>query len=447
VRLGGAAASGKSGPVAVDGGALSSGVPSSHGGYGSAGLMAPMAPMAPVVPVAPMAQEGSGPIGGTRPGAEVPGGESLMGAAAAAMGTGVVQRPGWAVKMGLTELMDQRRGLMLVAALSAVVVVLSLWLGLRGELRARRAAREGVAMEPAAPLAGSGAAQAGEAGSAAAGLEGRLDHRAATMQGDAGAAQGVQADAMTAAGPAADGGAGRIGAAGDVVGTRPVGEPGSAAAGEPGSAPAGEPEIELEPELLDEPEARATAPGRGSRAGRQGRSKGGSSDRTVGRGDQGGASAAATGAASTASPGSTAPGATEAIGAARPVAEPPPAASPAPSRPSPPPTSGPIAATVPAVTPPVLPRTPRVPTGMLGDEERGAAVLARCNACHAQSKARRVEGKQMTRSQWERFFRNGNHDRNLPLGAQLSQKEMADAKAFLMTRALDGLFDQGAGVR
>ena len=70
-----------------------------------------------------------------------------------------------------------------------------------------------------------------------------------------------------------------------------------------------------------------------------------------------------------------------------------------------------------------------------------------CNACHAQKKARRTEGKQMTRSQWERFFRNGTHDRYLSLGGQMSLQDLAAAKAFLSARALDASADEGAGLR
>jgi hypothetical protein len=85
---------------------------------------------------------------------------------------------------------------------------------------------------------------------------------------------------------------------------------------------------------------------------------------------------------------------------------------------------------------------------MSGDKNRGAAALGRCNACHGQRKAAVVTGKQMTRSQWERFFRNGSHDRVLPLGGRVGVAELAAAKAFLMARALDAsTTDQGAGFR
>jgi hypothetical protein len=85
---------------------------------------------------------------------------------------------------------------------------------------------------------------------------------------------------------------------------------------------------------------------------------------------------------------------------------------------------------------------------MSGDEGRGAAVVDRCNACHGRMKAGAVEGKQMTRSQWEHYFRNGSHDRALQLGGRVSVGELAAAKAFLMLRALDAsTIDQGAEIR
>jgi eukaryotic-like serine/threonine-protein kinase len=113
---------------------------------------------------------------------------------------------------------------------------------------------------------------------------------------------------------------------------------------------------------------------------------------------------------------------------------------------------------VPAISVPVLPtppppqaaptpKTPRVPAALVGDAGRGGNVVGQCNGCHTESKKKRIDGKQMTRSQWERFFRNGTHDRYRPLGDRMSVTDLAAAKAYLMGRALDGSADQGAGVR
>lgn len=134
-----------------------------------------------------------------------------------------------------------------------------------------------------------------------------------------------------------------------------------------------------------------------------------------------------------------------------------PAPSPSPA-PTPTPPPAPIATPVPEPIAPVKvpapppvpaapPRTPRVPASMMGDEGAGASVVAECNSCHSKSGARKVEGKQMTRSQWDRFFRNGAHDRYLALGDRMSLSKLAAAKAFLSARALDASSDQGAGVR
>jgi serine/threonine protein kinase len=111
-----------------------------------------------------------------------------------------------------------------------------------------------------------------------------------------------------------------------------------------------------------------------------------------------------------------------------------------------------VASEVPRIAPPPAPapsvqRTPRVPASLFGDQDRGAAIVGQCNACHSQKKARRIEGKQMTRSQWERFFRNGTHDRYQALGDRMDVSALAAAKAFLAARSLDASADQGAGIR
>ncbi|MEZ4362890.1 MAG: serine/threonine-protein kinase [Kofleriaceae bacterium] len=116
-----------------------------------------------------------------------------------------------------------------------------------------------------------------------------------------------------------------------------------------------------------------------------------------------------------------------------------------------------VPVTIPSIAPPPpppptpapapVPRTPRVPASMLGDEAQGGKVVGQCNACHAEKQKRRIDGKHMTRKQWERFFRNGTHDRYLSLGGRLSLSDLAAAKAFLSARALDASQDQSAGVR
>jgi eukaryotic-like serine/threonine-protein kinase len=110
-------------------------------------------------------------------------------------------------------------------------------------------------------------------------------------------------------------------------------------------------------------------------------------------------------------------------------------------------TSIPQLAPPPPPVPSGPPRTPRVPATLVGDAGRGGTVLGQCNACHTENKKKRIDGKHMTRSQWERFFRNGSHDRYRPLGDRLSVNELAAAKAYLMGRALDASEDQSAGVR
>jgi mono/diheme cytochrome c family protein len=89
-----------------------------------------------------------------------------------------------------------------------------------------------------------------------------------------------------------------------------------------------------------------------------------------------------------------------------------------------------------------------VPAGETGTPAAGAAVLARCNACHRERRSALIDGHEKTQAQWERFFESGGHDRHAPLGGVLSRRQLADAKSFLMPQALDAsTLEQGAGSR
>jgi mono/diheme cytochrome c family protein len=109
--------------------------------------------------------------------------------------------------------------------------------------------------------------------------------------------------------------------------------------------------------------------------------------------------------------------------------------------PSPPParaTSAPPPARVAAAT-------PRVTSD--GDAVAGERVVAACNACHTRTGAAPIEGHQLSRVQWERFFATGKHDRYVALGDQLSAIQLSAARAFLRARAYDAPENQGAGIR
>jgi cytochrome c553 len=81
----------------------------------------------------------------------------------------------------------------------------------------------------------------------------------------------------------------------------------------------------------------------------------------------------------------------------------------------------------------------------MGDEKRGRSALARCNACHKEMGRAAVTGEARTAGQWSRWFLAGKH--KLPLGGRFSYGEMSDAKAYLISKALDtAAADQGAGV-
>ncbi len=107
----------------------------------------------------------------------------------------------------------------------------------------------------------------------------------------------------------------------------------------------------------------------------------------------------------------------------------------------------PAVASAGSVLAPASKPTPRVPDGMMGDAGRGEAIVAQCNACHAQQKSVGVAGEMKTVAQWEQFFGGGEHDQWMPLGGVMDVDQLAAAKAYLLPRAMDATTDEGAGAR
>ncbi len=94
------------------------------------------------------------------------------------------------------------------------------------------------------------------------------------------------------------------------------------------------------------------------------------------------------------------------------------------------------------------PRTPRVGKSTMGSESRGRSVLGgTCNSCHTREGAKRVGTKRYTSSQWSRFFASGTHDRYQRLGGKIGTGQLADVKAYVMSKAADAARNQGAGIR
>lgn len=88
-----------------------------------------------------------------------------------------------------------------------------------------------------------------------------------------------------------------------------------------------------------------------------------------------------------------------------------------------------------------------VPRETVGTAARGASLFgARCGKCHGSS-APAVDTRRYTRDQWSRYFENRRHQRWAPLAPHLSAGELADVKAFLLTRAADVQSDVAAGVK
>ena len=80
------------------------------------------------------------------------------------------------------------------------------------------------------------------------------------------------------------------------------------------------------------------------------------------------------------------------------------------------------------------PATPRV--SGLGDPGRGRALIgSKCNACHRARGVGSVGPRSRRRGAWERFFKNGYHDRYERLGGLVSRSQLAAVKAYLMENA------------
>ena len=93
-------------------------------------------------------------------------------------------------------------------------------------------------------------------------------------------------------------------------------------------------------------------------------------------------------------------------------------------------------------------RTPRVSTATEGNVSRGKSLVrSSCNACHSKRGESGVRSKRYTRSQWDRFFASGSHDRYERLGGAMNMQQLADVKAYVKTKSADAARNQGAGIR
>ncbi len=93
-------------------------------------------------------------------------------------------------------------------------------------------------------------------------------------------------------------------------------------------------------------------------------------------------------------------------------------------------------------------RTPRVATANEGSASRGKSLVrSTCNACHSKRGESGVRSKRYTRSQWDRFFASGSHDRYERLGGAMNMQQLADVKAYVKTKSADAARNQGAGIR
>ncbi|MCB9602595.1 MAG: cytochrome c [Sandaracinus sp.] len=87
-----------------------------------------------------------------------------------------------------------------------------------------------------------------------------------------------------------------------------------------------------------------------------------------------------------------------------------------------------------------------VPAGRSGDASSGARLAsARCGSCHG-STAAALDPRRYTAEQWSRYFETDRHRRRAPLGDTFSVPQLADVKAFLMSRAADVRAARAAGV-
>lgn len=93
-----------------------------------------------------------------------------------------------------------------------------------------------------------------------------------------------------------------------------------------------------------------------------------------------------------------------------------------------------------------LPRTPRVSGS--GSASAGQGILgSKCNGCHRKSGTSSVGPRSRTSKQWERFFSRGSHDRYRRIGGDMSSGQIANVKAYLISKAADTARNQGAGIR
>ncbi len=94
------------------------------------------------------------------------------------------------------------------------------------------------------------------------------------------------------------------------------------------------------------------------------------------------------------------------------------------------------------------PATPRVLASVEGSASRGrSAIRSTCNSCHAERGASSVSTKRYTRSQWDRFFAKGKHDRYERLGGRVNARQLSDVKAYVKSKSADAARNQGAGIR
>ena len=78
----------------------------------------------------------------------------------------------------------------------------------------------------------------------------------------------------------------------------------------------------------------------------------------------------------------------------------------------------------------------------MGSKARGGGLFRRCQSCH-----NKVVPKGKTQAQWSRWFAYGRHTKKAPLRKKFSLSELADVKAYLMSRAADVQGATAAGVR
>jgi len=95
-----------------------------------------------------------------------------------------------------------------------------------------------------------------------------------------------------------------------------------------------------------------------------------------------------------------------------------------------------------APRPAVVERELRVPRSTIGSKARGGSLFRRCQACH-----KKVVPKEKTQAQWSRWFAYGRHSKKAPLQKKFNLSELADVKAYLMSRAADVQSATAAGIK